>query len=286
MSNTLQIKRSSSYDGTSNPTSLSYGELGWNNGSSKLFVGKQTTSGGTVESFHVSTLADLTVTSSTGISATLGSGNSDNALTLAGIDATSSVKGVASFASADFSVSSGAVSIASGGVSNAQLAGSIANAKLANSSITVSDGSNSTARALGSTITFSGTANEIEVAESSGTITVGLPNNVTVGNNLTIEGNLTVNGNTTTVNSTTLDVDDINITVAKGAANASAANGAGLTVDGASATFNYASSGDKWTMNKPLDITGTLAVSSTSAFTGAITASGGFANTTFDGGTF
>ena len=39
-------------------------------------------------------------------------------------------------------------------------------------------------------------------------------------------------------------------------------------------------------MNKPLDITGTLAVSSTSAFTGAITASGGFANTTFDGGTF
>ena len=63
-------------------------------------------------------------------------------------------------------------------------------------------------------------------------------------------------------------------------------NGAGLTVDGANATFNYASTGDKWTMNKPLDITGTLAVSSTSAFTGAITASGGFANTTFDGGTF
>jgi len=285
MANTLKVKRSSAYDATGNPT-LVYGELGWNNGGSKLFVGKQTTSGGAVEAFHVSSLADITVTGSTGLSATLGSGNSDNSLTLAGVNASTSVKGVASFASGDFSVSSGAVSIKSGGVSNTQLAGSIANAKLANSSVTVSDGSNTSDISLGGTLTFSGTANEVEVAENAGTVTIGLPNNTTIGNNLVVGGNLTVNGSTTTVNSTTLDVDDINITVAKGAANNSAANGAGLTVDGANATFNYVSTGDKWTMNKPLDITGTLAVSSTSAFTGAITASGGFANTTFDGGTF
>ena len=75
---------------------------------------------------------------------------------------------------------------------------------------------------------------------------------------LTVTGDLTVDGTTTTINSTTLNVDDINITVASGAANAAAANGAGLTVDGANATFNYASSGDKWTMNKDLDITGGL----------------------------
>ncbi|MDB4725202.1 tail fiber domain-containing protein [Akkermansiaceae bacterium] len=75
---------------------------------------------------------------------------------------------------------------------------------------------------------------------------------------LTVTGDLTVDGTTTTINSTTLNVDDINITVASGAADAAAANGAGLTVDGANATFNYASSGDKWTMNKDLDITGTL----------------------------
>ena len=73
-----------------------------------------------------------------------------------------------------------------------------------------------------------------------------------------IDGSLTVNGTTTTINSTTLDVDDLNITVAKGAADAAAANGAGLTVDGASATFNYANTGDKWTMNKPLDVTGAV----------------------------
>ena len=75
---------------------------------------------------------------------------------------------------------------------------------------------------------------------------------------LTVTGDLTVDGTTTTINSTTLNVDDINITVASGAADAAAANGAGLTVDGANATFNYASSGDKWTMNKNLDVTGTI----------------------------
>jgi len=82
----------------------------------------------------------------------------------------------------------------------------IGNSSLTNSSITVTDGSTSTATSLGGTITFSGTANEIEVGESSGTITVGLPDNVTIGGNATITGNLTVNGTTTTINSTTVDV--------------------------------------------------------------------------------
>ena len=51
----------------------------------------------------------------------------------------------------------------------------IANGYLANSSITLSDGSNTTAVSLGGTMTFSGTSNEVDVAESSGTVTVGLP---------------------------------------------------------------------------------------------------------------
>ena len=80
----------------------------------------------------------------------------------------------------------------------------------------------------------------------------------TTADNLTVTGNLTVDGTTTTINSTTLNVDDINITVASGAADSAAANGAGLTVDGAGATFNYSHSGTKWTMNKPLDVTGTI----------------------------
>lgn len=76
--------------------------------------------------------------------------------------------------------------------------------------------------------------------------------------NVVLAGNLTVSGTTTTVNSTTLDVADLNVTVASGAANATAANGAGLTVDCGSdtnATFIYTSSTDTWDFNKP--ITGT-----------------------------
>ena len=78
----------------------------------------------------------------------------------------------------------------------------IGNSSLTNSSVTVSDGSNSSAVALGGTLTIQGTANEVEVAESSGTVTVGLPDNVT------ISGNLTVSGTTTTVSSSTLNVAD------------------------------------------------------------------------------
>ena len=84
-----------------------------------------------------------------------------NTLTIAGEDATTSNKGVASFHSDNFSVSSGAVTIKDGGV---------ANAELVNSSISVTDGSSTTATALGGTITFAA-GEGVDVAESSGTIT-------------------------------------------------------------------------------------------------------------------
>jgi hypothetical protein len=67
-----------------------------------------------------------------------------------------------------------------------------------------------------------------------------------------IAGNLQVDGVQTTINSTTVSIDDLNLTLASGAANASAANGAGITIDGASATFTYVSGSDRWTMNKDL----------------------------------
>jgi len=53
---------------------------------------------------------------------------------------------------------------------------------------TVSDGTNSTDVTSEDLVTFSGTANEIEVAESSRTVTIGLPDDVTISNNLTVLG--------------------------------------------------------------------------------------------------
>ena len=93
------------------------------------------------------------------------------------------------------------------------------------------------------------------------TNTISGPSTITidpaaVGDNtglVVIKGDLQIDGTTTTVNSTTMTVDDINITLASGAANSAAANGAGITVDGASATLLYASTGDKWVFNKDVE---------------------------------
>ena len=103
---------------------------------------------------------------------------------------------------------SDAIRVKALGVTNAMLAGSIANGKLSGPSIAVTDGSTASNIVPGGTLTFAATANETTVAQSGGTVTVGLPNNVTIGGNLIVTGNHTVNGTTTTVNSTVTTVDD------------------------------------------------------------------------------
>ncbi len=67
-----------------------------------------------------------------------------------------------------------------------------------------------------------------------------------------ILGNLEVKGTTTTINSTSVEIDDVNLTLAGNATNASQADGAGLTVAGANATFTYDSSDNRWVSNKAM----------------------------------
>jgi hypothetical protein len=74
------------------------------------------------------------------------------------------------------------------------------------------------------------------------------------GTDLTLSGNLTVSGTTTTINTATLDVADINITIADGAANSAAADGAGITIEGAGVNFQYSDSGKHMSLNTGLAI--------------------------------
>jgi hypothetical protein len=72
---------------------------------------------------------------------------------------------------------------------------------------------------------------------------------VQVSNNVTITGNLIVSGTTVSVNTQTLDVRDLNITVAKGVGTAALANGAGLTVDTAGIGWYYHNTSNTWQSN-------------------------------------
>jgi hypothetical protein len=124
----------------------------------------------------------------------------------------------------------------------------IGNSSLTNSTITVTDGSTSTATALGGTITFNGTANEIEVGESSGTITIGLPDDVTVSQNLTVTGNLTVNGTTTTISTTNTVASDTLFELGNGTTG-SPANDSGILIergDSDNAFIGFDESADKF----------------------------------------
>ena len=104
---------------------------------------------------------------------------------------------------------------------------------------------------------------------------VGIAGNLNVGQNVVITGNLTVNGDVTTVNTATLDVEDLNITIAKGAASSAAADGAGLTVDGASATILYTHATTSWDLNKITRITDST--DTTNETSGALRVAGGVA---------
>jgi hypothetical protein len=98
------------------------------------------------------------------------------------------------------------------------------------------------------TLTIAGTANEIVTSVSGDTITVALPDNVTIGGNLIVTGNLTVSGTVTTVNTETILLADNIITLNSNATGTPSEN-AGIEIERGSSTnvvLRWNETNDNW----------------------------------------
>ena len=98
-------------------------------------------------------------------------------------------------------------------------------------------------------ISLSGTANEVTVSASAGAVTIGLPDDVTIGGSLVVTGDLTVSGSTTYLNTATLQVEDNKVVLNSNATGAPTVD-AGIEVergDAPNAELFWDESAGKWT---------------------------------------
>lgn len=209
----------------------------------------------------------LTVQGGEGMNVT----HSGQTITVAGEDASTSNKGVASFASADFNVSSGAVSLVD--ITTSHIASGTLDTDL--SSVSGSDDTIPSAKATkayvdGAASQATTAAQGVGTGDSPTFVNQTLTGSLrgpatftidpaTVGDNtgtLVVAGNLQVDGTTTTVNSTTLTVDDKNIEL--GTVNTpsdTTADGGGITLKGATdKTILWDNANDNWSFSEHVNV--------------------------------
>lgn len=297
---TIRIKRST---GSSAPSSLANAELAYSEGSNTLYVGVGTGGAGgsatTIQAIagpgYVATLAGgttQTISRNTTFTGTVILGSSATATTPATNDNSTAVATTAWVKAQGYGTGNATGTVTSVGLSlpnifsvsgspvtsSGTLTGTLAtqNANKVLAGPTTGSDATPTFRTLvaGDIPDISSTYLTTSAASSTYLPLTG----GTISSNLTISGNLTVNGTTTTVNSTSVSVDDINITLGDTASPSDAtADGGGITLKGTTdKTLNWVNATAAWTSNqdfnlltgKVYEINGTTVLSSSSLGSG------------------